>query len=81
MSDITSEEVVIRIKKNFYLNKPTGWEVDIEGQGLDGCGATGPSFASMIDSAYEIITGTGGGYFDQPNEWAKFDANKKEETQ
>lgn len=78
--DISYEEVTIRVKKVSYLGKPTHWEVDIEGQDLDGCGATGPTFASVFDSAYEIISGISGDYFDQPNPWVDFDSNKRSNT-
>ena len=63
-----SDTVTITVTRVHLDGKPTHWEVDVLG-----FGATGPTLASVIDAAYDIL-------MDGPDgEWASFDANERSE--
>jgi hypothetical protein len=67
----TEEVATLRVKKVFYYDEPALWEVDvINHEGLQIGEATGPTFSSVFDSAYDIFTGSSGF-------WTEYDANKE----
>lgn len=72
-----TDSVTIKITKVKYGGEPTIWQLDIEGQGLDGSGGTSPTFAGVYDMAYSIIAGGDKDSNWQYNEWTLFDANDR----
>lgn len=72
-----SDSVTIKITKVRYGGEPSTWQLDIEGQGLDGSGGTAPSFDSIFDMTYSIIHGGDKSSGLEVNEWVRFDANAK----
>lgn len=72
-----TDSVTIKITKVKYDGEPTIWQLDIEGQGLDGSGGTSPTFAGVYDMAYSIIAGGDKHSNWEYNEWTQFDANER----
>jgi hypothetical protein len=62
-----SDFVTIKIIRVKFGNKPAHWELEVsDSDGFDLGGATGPTFAGMLDTAAEIM-------YTEP--WSRFDAN------
>lgn len=81
MSDFRQETVEVKVVKNFYMDEPSHWSVEVTG--IDGVPiglATAPTFAGIWDVAWELITGDDSSFDSQHNEWVDFDANNKERT-
>lgn len=72
-----TDQVVITITKVRYHGEPTGWDVTVEQGGEEIGGGTAPSFAGVSDIAYSIIVGGDKHNNYEYNEWALFDANKR----
>lgn len=71
-----TDSVTIKITKVKYNDEPSIWQLDIEGQGLDGSGGTAPTFNGIFDMAYSIIAGGDKSNW-EVNEWTQFDANER----
>lgn len=64
-----SDYVTIKIVRVKYMDRPSHWELEVvDSDGFDLGGATGPTFAGMLDTASEIMYTEG---------WSRFDANGK----
>lgn len=72
-----TDSVTIKITKVRYDGEPTTWQLNIEGQGMDGSGGTAPTFDGIFDMAYSIVHGGDKSSNWEVNEWTQFDANER----
>ena len=80
MSDFRQETVEVKIVKNFYMDEPSHWSVEVTN--IDGWPiglATGPTFAEVWDIAWQMVTGDDNELDSHHNQWVNFDANYKGE--